>query len=73
MISGVVLHCTCKRHAATLTRLLTQPTSSLEGEAELHLSPGGRGRARSARVRGETPRSQNSRVLKRRHVKGRAA
>ena len=32
--------------AATLTRLLTQPTSPIEGEVALHLSPGGRGRAR---------------------------
>ena len=62
MISGVMLHCTCKRRAATLTRLLSQPTSPVKGEVKRrrpahHLSPGGRGRAHSARVRGETLRS----------------
>ena len=40
---GTEMRRACKRRAATLTRLLTQPTSPIEGEVALHLSPGGQG------------------------------
>ncbi len=57
--SSAALRCACRRGAATLTRPFGA-TSPIEGEVKcalppLHLSPGGRGRARSARMRGETP------------------
>ncbi len=63
MTSALVLRCPCDVGAATLTRPFGA-ISPVKGEVKRaalarHLPPRGRGRTRSVRVRGETPRPQS--------------